>query len=93
MVDIFEVVAERTISSYHYRNPALCAAAMFMDGFDTQIVGYVAPVLGKVLSIPTGGLHSCQFGVSPGNPSVKLSSPANWSADRGDYSRRGMSAL
>ena len=49
VVDMSEVVAERPIGSYHFRILALCAAAMFMDGFDTQTVGYVAPVLGKVL--------------------------------------------
>jgi MFS transporter, AAHS family, 4-hydroxybenzoate transporter len=48
-VDVTEVIAANPIGRFQVRILVLCGAAMFMDGFDTQAIGYVAPVLGKAL--------------------------------------------
>lgn len=33
-----------------------CAAVLFVDGFDTQAIGYVAPAIGREWSLPRGAL-------------------------------------
>jgi MFS transporter, AAHS family, 4-hydroxybenzoate transporter len=60
-VDVRRLLDEQPFGGYHLRIAAICAAIVFLDGFDAQIMGYVAvalraefhvgrPALGPVLS-------------------------------------------
>ncbi len=44
-IDIAAFVDEQPVGRLHIRLLILCAAVLFMDGFDTQAMGYVAPDL------------------------------------------------
>jgi MFS transporter, AAHS family, 4-hydroxybenzoate transporter len=56
VVDIAQLIDERRISSFQILVAVLCALAVFMDGFDTQMVGYVLPAIAKSLQIPPAAL-------------------------------------
>jgi MFS transporter, AAHS family, 4-hydroxybenzoate transporter len=56
LVDIAELIDRRPVSRFQIRVIALCACAVFMDGFDTQAIGYVAPTLGRLWSLKPGAL-------------------------------------
>lgn len=45
VLDLAEFIDRQPIGRFHVLVILLCAAAMFMDGFDTQALGYVAPRL------------------------------------------------
>jgi AAHS family 4-hydroxybenzoate transporter-like MFS transporter len=55
-VDVTEIVDRQRIGGFHIRVLLLCAAAMFVDGFDTQAIGYVAPSLSAALALKPGML-------------------------------------
>jgi MFS transporter, AAHS family, 4-hydroxybenzoate transporter len=55
-VDVAGLIDQRPISPFQMRVVALCACVVFMDGFDTQAIGYVAPTLGKVWKLKAGAL-------------------------------------
>ena len=42
-VDIPELLDRQNISGYQIRVAALCAAVVFLDGFDTQVIGNLIP--------------------------------------------------
>lgn len=42
-VDIPELLDRQSISGYQIRVAALCAAVVFLDGFDTQVIGNLVP--------------------------------------------------
>ncbi len=44
-VDVSAIIDRREISGFQYRTLLLCMAVLFMDGYDTQAIGYVAPAL------------------------------------------------
>src|SRR5215469_17220923 len=56
LLDIAELIDQQRISSFHVRVLLLCASAMFVDGFDTQAIGYVAPALSTALALKPGAL-------------------------------------
>jgi len=56
LLDIAELIDQQRISSFHVRVLLLCASAMFVDGFDTQAIGYVAPALSTALAVKPGAL-------------------------------------
>ena len=55
-VDLVALIDHLKIGSFHYRLLALCAAIVFMDGFDAQAIGYVAPSLSHDWTLPAGAL-------------------------------------
>src|SRR5260370_34532436 len=56
VVDVSQLIDERRISGFQILVAVLCALAVFMDGFDTQMVGYVLPAIAKSLQIPPAAL-------------------------------------
>lgn len=44
-VDVAELIDWRPIGPFQYRTLLLCMTILFMDGYDTQAIGYVAPAL------------------------------------------------
>lgn len=55
-VDVSQVVDEQPISRFQIKVIVLCAAALFMDGFDVTSMGYVAPSLSKLWDLKPGAL-------------------------------------
>src|ERR1700751_3428472 len=43
VVDVPELLDQQKISRYQVRVAALCAAVVFLDGFDTQVIGNLVP--------------------------------------------------
>jgi AAHS family 4-hydroxybenzoate transporter-like MFS transporter len=56
LVDVSDILDRSPLSPIQYAVFALCAAAVFVDGFDTQAIGYVAPVLSKAIGVRPGAL-------------------------------------
>ncbi len=56
LVDVAELIDRQEIGRFQIRVLLLCAAAMFVDGFDTQAIGYVAPALSAALGVKPGAL-------------------------------------
>ena len=46
-VDVAEFIDQQPVGGYQFRLLLTCAAVLFLDGFDTQAIGYVAPALAK----------------------------------------------
>jgi AAHS family 4-hydroxybenzoate transporter-like MFS transporter len=44
-VDVPELLDRQTISGYQMHVMALCAAVVFLDGFDTQVIGNLVPAI------------------------------------------------
>ncbi len=44
-IDVSAIIDRPAISGFQYRTLLLCMAVLFMDGYDTQAIGYVAPAL------------------------------------------------
>ena len=55
-ISVTDVIDWRPIGALQWSVFLLCGLAVFVDGFDTQAIGYVAPVLSKELKLPPGGL-------------------------------------
>ena len=55
-VNVGQFIDEHPLGLFQVSVLVLCAAAMFMDGFDTQAIGYVAPALSIALGIKPGAL-------------------------------------
>jgi AAHS family 4-hydroxybenzoate transporter-like MFS transporter len=55
-VNVAEWIDEQPIGGFQILVLLLCASAMFVDGFDTQAIGYVAPSLSAALAIKPGAL-------------------------------------
>jgi AAHS family 4-hydroxybenzoate transporter-like MFS transporter len=45
MVDVPDLLERQKISKYQVRVMALCAAVVFLDGFDTQVIGNLVPAI------------------------------------------------
>jgi AAHS family 4-hydroxybenzoate transporter-like MFS transporter len=56
LVEIAELIDRRPVGRFQIRVIALCACVVFMDGFDTQAIGYVAPTLGRLWGLKPGAL-------------------------------------
>ena len=56
LVNITELIDEQTIGRFQIGVLLMCASAMFVDGFDTQAIGYVAPSLSAALAVKPGAL-------------------------------------
>jgi AAHS family 4-hydroxybenzoate transporter-like MFS transporter len=55
-VDVAEFIDGQPIGGFQIRLLLTCAAVLFLDGFDTQAIGYVAPALAKEWSLTKGAL-------------------------------------
>jgi AAHS family 4-hydroxybenzoate transporter-like MFS transporter len=55
-VDVAAVIDAQPVGGYQVRLLLMCAAVLFIDGFDTQAIGYVAPALVKDLGITRAAL-------------------------------------
>jgi MFS transporter, AAHS family, 4-hydroxybenzoate transporter len=55
-VDVAEFIDGQPIGGFQIRLLLACAAVLFLDGFDTQAIGYVAPALAKEWSLTKGAL-------------------------------------
>jgi MFS transporter, AAHS family, 4-hydroxybenzoate transporter len=56
LVDVAELINGQEIGRFQIQVLLLCAAAMFVDGFDTQAIGYVAPALSAALLVKPAAL-------------------------------------
>jgi AAHS family 4-hydroxybenzoate transporter-like MFS transporter len=57
-IDIRQFIDERPVSRYQLRVAVMCGLIVFVDGFDAQAMGYVAPALTAALGISRGVLGS-----------------------------------
>ncbi len=55
-IDVQQVIDQQKFGRYHFRVAALCALSVFLDGFDAQVIGYVAPALAQEWQIPRAAL-------------------------------------
>ncbi len=55
-IDVPEFIDSRPVGSFQLRLLLICAAVLFIDGFDTQAIGYVAPALAHEWKLPRGAL-------------------------------------
>src|SRR5438270_11082271 len=55
-VDVTNLIDEQRISRFQIMVAGLCAAVVFMDGFDAQAIGYVAPGLSAAWKLQKGAL-------------------------------------
>ncbi len=55
-LDVQQVIDQQAFGKYHLKLTALCAAAVLMDGFDAQAMGFVAPSLAEQWHIARAGL-------------------------------------
>jgi MFS transporter, AAHS family, 4-hydroxybenzoate transporter len=55
-LDVAAFIDARPVGSFQVRVLLLCAAVLFIDGYDTQAIGYVAPVLMRDLGIARAAL-------------------------------------
>src|ERR1700724_4838723 len=55
-VDVVEVIDAQPVGGFQIRLLLTCAAVLFLDGFDTTAIGYVAPVLAREWGLGKGAL-------------------------------------
>ncbi|HWZ38288.1 MAG TPA: MFS transporter [Bradyrhizobium sp.] len=55
-IDLVDFIDRQPIGGFQIRLLFACAAVLFLDGFDTQAIGYVAPALAKEWSLTKGAL-------------------------------------
>src|SRR6201994_924412 len=53
MIDIAEFIDRQPIGGFQIKLLLMCAAVLFLDGFDTQAIGFVAPALAKEWGLTT----------------------------------------
>src|SRR4030088_3113191 len=56
LVDVAEFIDQQPVGGFQIRLLLTCAAVLFLDGFDTQAIGYVAPALAKEWGLTKGAL-------------------------------------
>src|SRR3981081_1853325 len=55
-VDVADFIDQQPVGGFQIRLLLPCAAVLFLDGFDTQAIGYVAPALAKEWGLTKGAL-------------------------------------
>src|SRR5215475_9816601 len=55
-VDVAEFIDGRPVGGFQIRLLLICAAVLFLDGFDTQAIGYVAPALAREWNLTKSAL-------------------------------------
>src|SRR5712675_2155404 len=53
-IDVAEFIDRQPVGGFQIRLLLTCAAVLFLDGFDTQAIGYVAPALAKEWGLSKG---------------------------------------
>src|ERR1700733_4180499 len=56
IVDVAEFIDQQPVGGFQLQLLLTCAAVLFLDGFDTQAIGYVAPALAKEWGLTKGAL-------------------------------------
>jgi MFS transporter, AAHS family, 4-hydroxybenzoate transporter len=56
LVDVAEFIDAQPVGGFQLRLLLTCAAVLFLDGFDTQAIGFVAPALAKEWGLSKGAL-------------------------------------
>jgi MFS transporter, AAHS family, 4-hydroxybenzoate transporter len=56
LVDVAEFIDRQPVGVFQLKLLLTCAAVLFLDGFDTQAIGYVAPALAKEWGLTKGAL-------------------------------------
>jgi AAHS family 4-hydroxybenzoate transporter-like MFS transporter len=56
VIDVPEYIDRQPVGAFQMRLLLICAAVLFIDGFDTQAIGYVAPALAQEWKLPRGVL-------------------------------------
>src|SRR3979411_1021576 len=55
-IDVAEFIDAQPVGGFQSRLLLTCAAVLFLDGFDTTAIGYVAPVLAREWGLGKGAL-------------------------------------
>jgi MFS transporter, AAHS family, 4-hydroxybenzoate transporter len=55
-IDVAEYIDEQPVGAFQIKLVLTCAAVLFLDGFDTTAIGYVAPALAKEWGLSKGAL-------------------------------------
>jgi AAHS family 4-hydroxybenzoate transporter-like MFS transporter len=55
-VDVADFIDAQPVGKFQIRILLLCAAVLFIDGFDTQAIGYVAPEIAREWKLARGAL-------------------------------------
>src|SRR5215831_12823626 len=55
-IDLVDFIDRQPVGGFQIQVLVTCAAVLFLDGFDTQAIGYVAPALAKEWSLKKGDL-------------------------------------
>src|SRR6202051_534158 len=50
-IDVCDFIDQQPVGGFQIKLLLTCAAVLFLDGFDTQAIGYVAPALAKDLGL------------------------------------------
>jgi AAHS family 4-hydroxybenzoate transporter-like MFS transporter len=56
VIDISEIIDHLPVAGFQVRVLLICAAVLFVDGFDTQAIGYVAPAVAQEWKLVRGAL-------------------------------------
>jgi MFS transporter, AAHS family, 4-hydroxybenzoate transporter len=56
LVDVAAFIDQQPVGGFQLKLLLSCAAVLFLDGFDTQAIGYVAPALAKEWGLTKGAL-------------------------------------
>jgi AAHS family 4-hydroxybenzoate transporter-like MFS transporter len=55
-IDVADFIDQQPVGAFQIKLLATCAAVLFLDGFDTQAIGYVAPALAREWGLSKGAL-------------------------------------
>jgi AAHS family 4-hydroxybenzoate transporter-like MFS transporter len=55
-IDVADFIDRQPVGGFQLRLLLTCAAVLFLDGFDTQAIGYVAPALAREWGLTKGAL-------------------------------------
>src|SRR4030081_58852 len=55
-IDVADFIDQQPVGAFQIKLLATCAAVLFLDGFDTQAIGYVAPAVAKEWGLTKGAL-------------------------------------
>jgi len=56
VIDVAEFIDQQPVGGFQVKLLLTCAAVLFLDGFDTQAIGYVAPSIAKEWGMTRGAL-------------------------------------
>src|SRR5438132_2691252 len=56
VIDVADFIDQQPVGGFQVKLLLTCAAVLFLDGFDTQAIGYVAPSIAKEWGMTRGAL-------------------------------------